>query len=312
VFLPWVKAEKEASTYTSYRNYYRAYLEPHFNHTKTLRGYESYMGTNLLEQLASKFSENTVSHARALASSIFSYATAKGYIKYNPWRDVKKTTAGQDVEDGYAYNEREIEDILAALERVAGREDRSAELAGMLVTLCFFGGLRPSEAAGLKWKDVNFTDARIKIQSAFVQGNLKGTKTGKIRTIVMLPQLLHRLKLWALREGYPTAGFVFQNRDGNPVNVNDLSARIIGPTLKKVDMEWQGFYAARRGFGTMMVLVGCTLDEVADAMGNSPDVVFRHYFKDKDSKLAAKGFAKLASAMAGQREQKTLTAGGEQ
>jgi hypothetical protein len=54
-------------------------------------------------------------------------------------------------------------------------------------------------------------------------------------------------------------------------------------------LDWYGFYACRRGFGIMMVLAGATLDEVADAMGNSPDVVFKHYFKDKKSTLAAKG-----------------------
>jgi hypothetical protein len=62
-------------------------------------------------------------------------------------------------------------------------------------------------------------------------------------------------------------------------------------------MEWQGLYACRRGFGTLMVLAGASLEEVADAMGNSPDVVFRHYFKDKGSKLAASGIAKLGAAL---------------
>jgi hypothetical protein len=117
VFMPYVNAEKEASTAKTYLTYYNAYLAEHFNHTKTLKGYESYMGTNLLEALCKKYSENTVSHARALASAIFSYATAKGFIKYNPYRDVKKTSTGQDVEDGYAYNQKEVELILEALER---------------------------------------------------------------------------------------------------------------------------------------------------------------------------------------------------
>jgi hypothetical protein len=86
--------------------------------------------------------------------------------------------------------------------------------------------------------------------------------------------------------------------------MNDLSSRVIATTLKKFGLEWQGFYSARRGFGTMLVLAGATLDEVADAMGNSPDVVFNHYFKDKTSTLAAKGIAKLAAAM-GEHEANT-------
>ena len=96
----------------------------------------------------------------------------------------------------------------------------------------------------------------------------------------------------------PAAGQVLIGVEHAPINMNDLGARVIADTLKESGLDWQGFYACRRGFGTMLVLAGATLDEVADAMGNSPDVVFKHYFKDKDSKLAAKGMAKLAAAMA--------------
>ena len=150
VFMPWVAAEKEKSTLKSYKAYWNAYLAPHFNHSKTLRGYEPFMGTNLLEKLAGEYSENTVSHARALASAIFGYACAKGYIANNPWRDVKKTVAGQDVEECRAYNQKEIEQILDALSRISGREEYSATMAGMALAVGFYAGLRPSEIAGLR------------------------------------------------------------------------------------------------------------------------------------------------------------------
>jgi integrase len=264
------------------------------------------MGTNLLEKLAGEFSENTVSHARALASVIFSYACAKGYIAVNPWRDVKKTVAGQDVEDCVAYTQKEIEAILDALEHVSGREEYSATMASMALSVGFYAGLRPSEIAGLRWENV--TEDKIHVKQAYVVGTSKGTKTGKNRTVVMLPQLRHRMKLWAMKWKYPTEGWVFPNQTGTaPINMNDLSSRVIATTLKKFGLEWQGFYSARRGFGTMLVLAGATLDEVADAMGNSPDVVFNHYFKDKTSTLAAKGIAKLAAAMGEHAEHQANT-----
>ena len=301
IFMPYVKAEKEASTAKSYLAYYNSYLASHFNHTKTLKSYQPYEGTNLLEQLCQKHSENTVAHARALASTIFGYATAKGYIKYNPFRDVKKTSAGQEVEEGYAYSQAEIERILEAVEHVFERQEMSASKAVMAITLCFYAGLRPSEAAGLRWENVDLNNNRLSIKQAYVNGNFKGTKTGKKRTVVMLPVLAHRMRLWAMQQGHPSQGLVLPNKNNKPVVMGDLSARIIAPCLKFNELpEWQGFYGCRRGFGTMMVLAGATLDEVADAMGNSPDVVFKHYFKDKDSKLAASGMAKLALAMSGQ------------
>jgi integrase len=286
IFMPHIVAHREAATAKSYRGYWNAYLAPHFNHTRTLKGYEAYMGTTFLAELCKQFSDATVDHARALASSIFKLAASLGYIKANPWREVSKIASGVDVEEGHAYTEREVEQILAALESVSGREDRSAELAGMVITICFYAGLRPSEAAGLKWENVDLTTSRIKIKNAFVAGSFKGTKNKKIRTLDILPQLQHRLRLWAMREGHPTQGWVFPNSDGNPVNINDLSSRIIAKTLKTIGLSWEGLYAMRRGFCTAMVNAGATYLQVADAAGNTPEMIQNHYYRDKDSTLA--------------------------
>jgi hypothetical protein len=50
----------------------------------------------------------------------------------------------------------------------------------------------------------------------------------------MLPTLRHRLRLWATRRGHPTSGWVFatQTNNGSPININDLSSRVISTTLK--------------------------------------------------------------------------------
>src|SRR5947208_13598045 len=191
-------------------------------------------------------------HIRAVASAIFSYATAKGYIKVNPMRDVKLTVRGQEMEDGYAYSVKEIELILEALERASVREEYSAKMAGMLVTVCFYAGLRPSEAAALQWENVS-ADA-ISVKEAYVAGAHKGTKTGRTRTVPMLPQLQHRMRLWAMAYQFPTSGWLFPNQGGNtPININDLGARVIKSTLEPLGMDWQGLYACRRGFITMML-----------------------------------------------------------
>jgi integrase len=297
VFLPYVRANKELATSRSYERYWGAYLKDHFNGTKTLASYVPYQGTNFLEQCCRKFSTNTVRHIRSAASGIFSYAVSKGYIKANPWRDVKMTAKGQEMEDGYAYSPKEIELILEALERVTGREEYSATMAGMVIAVCFFAGLRPSEAAGLRWENVGADS--ITVKEAYVAGSHKGTKTGRTRTVVMLPQLRHRMRLWAMKYQFPTSGWVFPNQGGNaPINMNDLGARVIKNTLEAIGMDWEGLYACRRGFGTMMVLAGASAEETCKAMGNSIDVVMKHYFKDGESKLAASGIAKLGAALA--------------
>ena len=318
VFMPQMELELTPATTDSYRRYWNAYLKDHFNHTKTLNGYEAFTATNFLEKLASTYSKNTVMHARAVASAIFAYAIAKGYIKAatgetkNPWRDARKNIKCQETEKLTAYTAAEVEKILDALEHVSGREEYSATLAGMLVTVCFYGGLRPSEAAGLRWENVNLDDNTMLIKEAFVAGEFKATtKTEEARTVPMLPQLRNRMRLWHMKWQHPANGLVFPNQSGDkPININDVSARIIGPTLKKVGLEWEGFYACRRGFGTTMYdTVGASVEEIAAAMGNSPAVVAKHYVKDKKA-AAARGIARWA-ALGGSVEPMMLAGRGQ-
>ena len=106
-------------------------------------------------------------------------------------------------------------------------------------------GLQPSEAAGSRWEKV--TADTLQVKEAYVAGSHKGTKTGRTRTVVMLPQLRHRMRLWAMAYQFPTSGWVFPNQDGNtPININCLGARVIKTTLEALGMDWQGLYACRR------------------------------------------------------------------
>jgi len=106
-------------------------------------------------------------------------------------------------------------------------------------------GLQPSEAAGSRWEKV--TADTLQVKEAYVAGSHKGTKTGRTRTVVMLPQLRHRMRLWAMAYQFPTSGWVFPNQDGNtPININCLGARVIETTLEALGMDWQGLYACRR------------------------------------------------------------------
>ena len=299
VFLPYVKTHKAPSTYESHKGFWDAYLRDHFNHTKTLKGYEPFMGTNFLEQLATKYSANTVKNIRAVASAAFGYAAGKGYITVNPWQDVLTRIKCVEVEETKAYDQKGIERILAALATVQGREAYSARMAEMIISVCFYGGLRPSEAAGLRWENVNFDESSMHICEVFVSGQFKKTtKTDENREVPLLPTIQKRLRLWHAERLHPREGLVFPNQKGDkPININDLSSRIIGPTLEKHGLDWWTLYACRRGFGTLLVNAGASLEEASLAMGNNPQTMFRFYFKKQNSKLAVSGMRKLANAL---------------
>jgi integrase len=64
------------------------------------------------------------------------------------------------------------------------------QLDATLISVLAYAGLRPGEAIGLRWHDVGEHSLLVERSVAF--GQLKSTKTGKTRTVKLLPPLAER------------------------------------------------------------------------------------------------------------------------
>jgi integrase len=304
VFLPWLEelvktGQKSHSTLASYKRYWDTYLADHFNGTKTFKNYEPYIGAQFLQNLRREdddrpYGVNTIKHIHSVASGIFARATELGYCKHNPWRDVKVSSVPViDAEQGEAFSEKEVEAMIANLDKDRnGRSDWNVQLAQCVLAVGIWAGLRPSEIAALQWQSVDLDNATIHVRKAYVYGKEKPTtKTGKDRVVPFRDKLTSVLRAWWETNERPESGWVFPNRDGNPVNMNILSDRIIRPNCETHKMNWEGyaFYALRRGFGTLLVHDGWSAEEVCRAMGNSIDVVMRYYFRGQGQQTGDDG-----------------------
>jgi integrase len=317
VFLPWLEelvktGQKSHTTLVSYKRYWDTYLADHFNGTKTFKTYEPYIGAQFLQNLRRDdddrpFGLNTIRHLHSTASGIFARATELGYCKHNPWRDIKVSSVPViDAEQGEAFTEKEVEAMIANLDKDRnGRSDWNVQLAQCVLAVGIWAGLRPSEIAAMQWQSVDLTSATVTVRKAYVYGKEKPTtKTGKDRIVPFRDKLTPILKAWWETNGRPESGWVFPNRDGNPANLNILSDRIIRPNCVTHKMNWDGyaFYALRRGFGTLLVHDGWSCEEVAQAMGNSVDVVWKYYFVDDKGKLAADARERSRAKVAGGKQ----------
>ena len=309
-FLPTLEklvasGKRSHATIKSYQRYWDTYLKDHFNGTKTLRGYTSSIGARFLQNLkkddGSTYGENSINHIHSTASGIFTLAVEREYIEHNPWNDIKKSNVpSTSPEEGVAFSEREVETMINNLAlNMSERERRSVELAQMVLAIGMWAGLRPSEIAALKFEDIDLDRGTIRVHSAHVYGKTKqNTKTGKDRVVFYLSPLAGRLRLWISEHQNSINGWLLENRDGNPINLNDLSARIIGPSCQKYGIDWYGatFYALRRGFCTVLVQSGASCEEVAKQAGNTRDIVWKHYYKDATHELASNAAAKYEAA----------------
>lgn len=315
VFLPWLESQvktgqKSHATLVTYKRYWTTYLADHFNGTKTFKNYRPYLGVQFLQDLrrddGQPYGEATIKHIHSAASGIFMRAVELDYIDHNPWHDIKVSSVPSiNAEQGEAFTEKDVEAMIASLEANRnGRSDWNVQMAQCVLAVGIWAGLRPSEIAALQWQSVDLNNATLTVRKAYVYGKEKATtKTGKERIVPFRDRLTPVLRAWWETNGHPEAGWVFPNRDGNPVNMNTLSDRIIRPNCEKTGIAWResAFYALRRGYGSLLVQAGWSCEEVAQAMGNTRDVVWKYYFVDKKCELASN---------ARERERSRLAAGG--
>jgi integrase len=123
----------------------------------------------------------------------------------------------------------------------AERDDYTALWAMLLLT-----GLRPGEALGLKWEDVQ--GDRLAVRRALVRlagggWELQGTKTGRERNVTLPADVARCLTRHRARQAerrllagaeYMQLGFIFANDFGHPLHWTNLAARNFAPLLERV------------------------------------------------------------------------------
>jgi integrase len=242
-YLPYAEKNLRDSTVAGYRQIFNQHLKTHFT-DRTLGTYRTAEGSQMLTALAeSGLGRRTLAHIRSLASGIFTYAVNLGHIDSNPWHDVKILARVKAPAKTPFYTLEEVENVISAL--VDHVE------AQAVVALAFFMGLRPGEIAGLQWNDVD--EEWLHIRRAVVRGKVGGTKTPEsVASLPLIQPVQGLLKLWRERSGSPSDGWVFPNTFGRPMDLRELTRKVIRPVLKKAKITYKPLYAGRRGAGTVL------------------------------------------------------------
>ena len=274
-----------------YRDAWKSHIRQHVIGFR-LRDYRSVDVQNLLnkeeEAHGKKLAHGTYKHVKVTLSAIFTEARNLGlYEGVNPTTGVRIPKGKKHGRKRLAYS---LEEILKHLEifskdpivvpqplprrRKFGLRRRKhtegqlsptqqgshtsgigASTVRAIIGVTAFAGLRKGEIRGLWWDD-DRTDV-LSICRSMWRSTLKNTKTEEDMDDPGLVPIIRPLRL-LLDAIKPTraSGFIFPNKVGGALDLDNLADRVVRPTLKAHDLEWKGWQAYRRGLATNLKELG--------------------------------------------------------
>jgi integrase len=264
-YFPYCEQQKHMSTEEGYRQKWRSYLKALCSDL-WLRDVRTHHVQQVLYQIARQhpnLSRATLQRCKTVLSAVFSFAKKQGYFDgVNPVIGTEIPASAHVSSETYAYSLAEINAILLVL----------SNPAHAIVATASYAGLSRSEIEGMTWE--NYTGTELRITRARVRGKFGEPKTAQRKNPVpVIPRLKLILDHYRLERGNPDSGVMFTNHEGQPTCLNNLSNRVIIPTLNrcarchkskaqhdakaghKFDRdkslpEWQGYHACRRGLAT--------------------------------------------------------------
>ncbi len=272
IYLPeYVEKHLRAATQRQYKEVWKRYLSPRMGKL-TLRDFRTVHGEQMLSRIAeqAKLGRSSLRHCKAFLSGAFKQAKRLGILDgLNPIQDVSIPRVPEPEQETYAYGLPEIKSMLTVL----------GEPARTVVLTAAFTGLRKSELRGLTWGD--FDGETLTVRRSVWNSTVAEPKTRRSRSpIPVVKQLADALNAHKRRAGIlaQLSLPIFQAGNGQPLNLDNLSRRVITPALspcvvcRKSEEEhvpeghvferdkslplWHGWHAFRRGLATNLHTLG--------------------------------------------------------
>jgi len=237
--------------------------------------------------LLGHFSRETARRTLVQMNACFTWGLREGLVSENGFsgmpQEIKKTAKNEEPRP-FTTGERNA--IIQTFETDA----YSSKFARIphsyyapYVRFLFMTGCRPEEAAALQWKHISGDCSRIRFEEAIPSDTrIRGLiKTGKPRTFPCnskLQSFLEAIKPKHIKPFDP----VFPAPGGREIDTHNFLNRRWKPVLTKlvaageVD-QYLPQYNTRHTFITLALENGLEAKDVAHLVGNSPEVIYKHY-----------------------------------
>jgi integrase len=159
-------------------------------------------------------------------------------------------------------------------EEIDATADELDDVGGALVVFLVGTGLRPEEAFGADWRDVDLDAGIVTVRRAFAKARLKDyPKTARSRrrvparerVVEALSRLPHR------------RGILFPAAEGGRIDINNFRHRSWTPALAAAGIAHRRIYDLRHTYATWCLAAGIDIYTLARRMGTSLQMIDRTY-----------------------------------
>jgi integrase len=219
-----------------------------------------------------------------IVRAVLAHARSRGWMDHEPATAIER----QQVRYSGDYDFYSREEIDALARAAASEQDEAIYLTAAMT------GLRRGELVGLCWRDVDFPGQAIRVRANYSYGQLVTPKSGKVRSVPMVPEVAQALARLSQRELFRAdSDPVFVGTTGGHLDASALRRRYAA-AVKRAGLRPLPFHSLRHYFGSMAVN-RASLVQVQSWMGHSHIQTTARYLHAKsqadDAALLASAFA---------------------
>ncbi len=265
---------RKRATLNDYESMLRVHLTPFFKEATLtdvdramVKRFIDYMlgggGTGMVR------SHKTMANALKFLHAIYEYGQREELCAVNPVRQVRR--ASHDSTDGdirYLSSE-ELEAVVRA-----APDDYLGAIERRMYMVAAMTGLRQGELAGLRWRDVDWLAAKVRVRQAYVRSEYQKPKSRRgERAVPMRKRVAQELEALSRATAYTgDDDLVFCHpHTGRPIDRSKLSkrwraaARSAGVYTESRQVR---FHDLRHTFGTRMAAAGVPMRTLQEWMGH--------------------------------------------
>ena len=266
-FIPSIMITHSPNTVTSWKANLASHVYPLLGNIP-LADIKVYQIYDLLERFqASGYAYSSVIKLYTVLSRFFAHAAKREVIERNPMLLVERPRPRKDEQIQQApscYTAEQIGEILALV-------DQENLKWRTFVRIMSDTGIRRGECCALRWEDVDFRSARIKVHASVGYTPEAGlyvstTKNRQIRELSLAPEIMELLLTMYVFSNSP---YIFPNRDDNSQPMAPQSAtqwfRQFG---KKHNIDRFHPHKLRHTFASIAITHGADVASVSELLGH--------------------------------------------